>query len=461
MKKTPILNELLSFKKENYSKFFMPSHLQLIFKNDFSPMQKKVFKIIKNFEKNTFSFDVTEVNNFDNLSNPNGIIKESQDIVAKSFNCNNAYFLVNGSTSGILSMICAVTKFNDKIIIQRNSHKSVYNACEINNLSIVYIENEKNLNFDIDRKLNIIEFENLLKKNSDAKAVVITSPDYYGQYLDVQKLAEIAHRYSMYILVDCAHGANYNYSRKFPRFPIEYADMTVTSFHKTLPCINQTAVLFTSRNLSNEIKFKLREKINIFQTTSPSYILLSNIELSNYLLNKYGAILYEDLYENIKKFKKKIFKLSEKNNKIKIFSNDDFSRLVISFRNMNINYIYDYLKNNKILPEMINKKSIVFICNIFHTKKDFDNLYFILRSIIKNKELNNDVNKYNNKNLYKTHKNLVVLKYVEENIGKNSDYNIYLYPPGTPFIIKNELITEEIVDKLKRIDIDKNIEIIF
>ena len=128
---------------------------------------------------------------------------------------------------------------------------------------------------------------------------------------------------------------------------------------------------------------------------------------------------------------------------------------------MNINYIYDYLKNNKILPEMINKKSIVFICNIFHTKKDFDNLYFILRSIIKNKELNNDVNKYNNKNLYKTHKNLVVLKYVEENIGKNSDYNIYLYPPGTPFIIKNELITEEIVDKLKRIDIDKNIEIIF
>ena len=92
MKKTPILNELLSFKKENYSKFFMPSHLQLIFKNDFSPIQKKVFKIIKNFEKNTFSFDVTEVNNFDNLSNPNGIIKESQDIVAKSFNCNNAYF---------------------------------------------------------------------------------------------------------------------------------------------------------------------------------------------------------------------------------------------------------------------------------------------------------------------------------------------------------------------------------
>ena len=95
------------------------------------------------------------------------------------------------------------------------------------------------------------------------------------------------------------------------------------------------------------------------------------------------------------------------------------------------------------------------------TKKDFDNLYFILRSIIKNKELNNDVNKYNNKNLYKTHKNLVVLKYVEENIGKNSNYNIYLYPPGTPFIIKDELITEEIVDKLKQIDIDKNIEIIF
>ncbi len=458
MEKTPILNELLSFEGEHYTKFFMPSHLQLTYKDDFSATQKKVFEFMKKFENKIFSLDVTEVNNFDNLSNPIGIIKQSQEIMAKSFNSKDAFFLVNGSTVGILSMICAVTEFNDKIIIQKNSHKSVHNACKINGLNVVYIENEKNKYFDVERKFKISQFENLFKENSDAKAVVITSSNYYGQDLYVKKLAEITHKYSMYLLVDCAHCANYNYSKKFPHFPINYADMAVTSFHKTLPCINQTAVLFTNKNLSNKVKEKLREQINIFQTTSPSYILLSNIEVTNYLLRRYGEILYGELFKNIKRFKRKIFKLSRNNHIIKILPNDDFSRLVISFRDVDINTVYRHLKYKKILPEMTNEKSIVFICNIFHTKNDFDNLFFALKSLIKN---NNIMKSYINNNTCRNSKNYGVIRYVEQNLGNKSDYNIYLYPPGTPVLTKGEILTKKILKHLKKIDIGGNIEIIF
>ena len=461
MKKTPILNELLSFENEKYTKFFMPSHLQLTYKDDFSVTQKKVFKFMKNFEDKIFSFDVTEVNNFDNLSNPSGIIKQSQEIMAKSFNSKDAFFLVNGSTVGILSMICAVTEFNDKIIIQKNSHKSVHNACKINKLNVVYIDHEKNSYFDVDRTHKISQFEKLLKKNSDAKAVVITSPNYYGQDLDVKILAEIAHKHSMYLLVDCAHCANYNYSKKFPHFPISYADIVVTSFHKTLPCINQTAVLFTNKHLHDSLKKKLREQINIFKTTSPSYILLSNIEVTNYLLKRYGEILYSELFENIKRFKRKIFKLSKNNHIIKIFPNDDFSRLVISFRGMSIKTAYNYLKDKKILAEMANKKSMVFICNIFHTKRDFDNLFFALKSLIKTKIIRNNIDSYINNNSKSNTKNNNVIQYVEQNFGNKSNYNIYLYPPGTPFLIKGDIITDKILKHLKKIDIEGNVEIIF
>ena len=461
MKKTPILNELLSFGDEKYTKFFMPSHLQLTYKDDFSATQNKVFEFMKNFEDKIFSFDVTEVNNFDNLSNPSGIIKQSQDIMAKSFNSKDAFFLVNGSTVGILSMICAVTEFNDKIIIQKNSHKSVHNACKINKLNVVYIDYEKNSYFDVDRTLKISQFENLLKKNLDAKAVVITSPNYYGQDLDVKKLAEIAHKHSMYLLVDCAHCANYNYSKKFPHFPINYADMVVTSFHKTLPCINQTAVLFTNKHLHDSLKEKLREQINIFQTTSPSYILLSNIEVTNYLLKRYGEILYSELFENIKRFKRKIFKLSKNNHIIKILPNDDFSRLVISFRGMSVDSVYNYLKDKKILAEMTNKKSMVFICNIFHTKRDFDNLFFALKSLIKTKIIRNNIGPHINNNSKSNTKNNSVIQYVEQNLGNKSDYNIYLYPPGTPFLIKGDILTDKILEHLKKIDIEGNVEIIF
>jgi len=461
MEKTPILNELLSFEDEKYTKFFMPSHLQLTYKDDFSATQNKVFEFMKSFEHKIFSFDVTEINNFDNLSNPSGIIKQSQEIIAKSFNSKDAFFLVNGSTVGILSMICAVTEFNDKIIIQKNSHKSVHNACRINGLNVVYIENEKNKYFDVDRKFKISQFENLLKEHQDAKAVVITSSNYYGQDLDVKKLAEIAHKHSMYLLVDCAHCANYNYSKKFPHFPINYADIVVTSFHKTLPCINQTAVLFTNKNLSDCVHEKLREQINIFQTTSPSYILLSNIEVTNYLLKKYGEILYSELFENIKRFKKKIFKLSRNYNSFKILANVDFSRLVISFRGMSIDSVYNYLKDKKILAEMTNKKSIVFICNIFHTKRDFDNLFFALKSLIKTKIIRNNIDLYINNNSKSNTKNSSVIQYVEQNLGNKSDYNIYLYPPGTPFLIKGDILTDKILKHLKKIDIEGNVEIIF
>ena len=441
MEKTPILNELLSFEDEKYTKFFMPSHLQLTYKDDFSATQKKVFKFMKNFEDKIFSFDVTEVNNFDNLSNPSGIIKQSQEIMAKSFNSKDAFFLVNGSTVGILSMICAVTEFNDKIIIQKNSHKSVHNACKINKLNVVYIKNEKNKYFDVDRKFKISQFENLLKEHQDAKAVVITSSNYYGQDLDVKKLSEIAHKHSMYFLVDCAHCANYNYSKKFPHFPINYADIVVTSFHKTLPCINQTAVLFTNKNLSDCVHEKLREQINIFQTTSPSYILLSNIEVTNYILKKYGEILYSELFENIKRFKRKIFKLSKNNHIIKT--------------------AYNYLKDKKILAEMANKKSMVFICNIFHTRSDFDDLFFALKSLIKTKIIRNNIDSYINNNSKTNTKNNNVIQYVEQNFGNKSDYNIYLYPPGTPFLIKGDILTDKILKHLKKIDIEGNVEIIF
>ena len=461
MEKTPILNELLSFEDEKYTKFFMPSHLQLTYKDDFSATQNKVFEFMKSFEDKIFSFDVTEVNNFDNLSNPSGIIKQSQEIVAESFNSKDAFFLVNGSTVGILSMICAVTKFNDKIIIQKNSHKSVHNACKVNKLNVVYIESEKNNNFDVDGALKISQFENLLKEHQDAKAVVITSSNYYGQDLDVKKLSEIAHKHSMYLLVDCAHCANYNYSKKFPHFPINYADIVVTSFHKTLPCINQTAVLFTNKNLSDCVHEKLREQINIFQTTSPSYILLSNIEVTNYLLKKYGEILYSELFENIKRFKKKIFKLSRNYNSFKILANVDFSRLVISFRDVNVNNAYNYLKNKKILAEMTNEKSIVFICNIFHTRSDFDDLFFALKSLIINKKIRNDINTYINNNSCGNSINKDVIQYVEQNLGNKSNYNIYLYPPGTPFLIKGDILTDTILKQLKKIDTEGNVEIIF
>ncbi|MGP1568825.1 MAG: aminotransferase class I/II-fold pyridoxal phosphate-dependent enzyme [Peptoanaerobacter stomatis] len=454
MDNLPIINELKLFKKENYTKFFMPGHLQLVCKQDYTSVQKEVFGLLKEFEKDIFSFDVTEVNNFDNLANPNGIIQKSQEILSKDFGAKRAYFLVNGSTVGILSMVCAVTKNKDKIIIQKNSHKSVYNACKINDLSVVYIDTEKNNEFDIFEKMDLIKFENILNQNKDAKAVVITSPDYYGQNQNIEKLAQITHKYNMLLLVDSAHSPHYIYSEDFQKNAIyNGADIMVVSFHKTLPTLNQTALMFANNSLNDYVCDKLQEKLNIFQTTSPSYILLANIELTNNILKKYGKELYKNLKNNIENFKmhiktlNKMLEKSDKNFYVKILNNDDFSRIVIS--TPNIKNTYKILKEEyKILPEMVNEKSIVFICNIFHTKHDFDLLYEAFEHISK-KYLNiKGISLYTDRkdvffkeNVYE--KKLSILNYLKENIGENCKKSIYSYPPGVPIVSEHEIINSE------------------
>lgn len=461
MKDTPILEELKNFKNKKYTKFFMPSHLQLNYHLEYSDTQKEVFKMLKEFEKNIFSLDVTEVNNFDNLSNPNGIIKKSQDIVADSFDAKKVYFLVNGSTVGIISMILSVLENNDKVIIQKNSHKFVHNACNIKKLNVVYIESEENKEFDIYKKIDIKRLEDIIKKNKDAKAIVITSSDYYGQNQEIKKIKEICSLYGMYLLVDAAHCANYNYSELFDDFPIKYADIVVTSFHKTLPSINQTAILTVNKSISDDICNRIRENINIFQTTSPSYILLSSIEIANSIMSMYGATLYNELYTNISLFKQKIETLNKYvKNKIKILNNDDFSRLVISVENMKIEDVYNYLKNDMILVEMMNEKSIVLICNIFHTYKDFEKIFVSLEklsklekaSILEERDIIKKEQQENKED---------ILLYLQNNLGEKSEKNIYLYPPGAPMIAKGDIITKCHIKKIQTTIKNNIVDIIF
>lgn len=218
---------------------------------------------------------------------------------------------------------------------------------------------------------------------------MITSPDYYGQNQNIEKLAQITHKYNMLLLVDSAHSPHYIYSEYFTKNAIyNGADIMVVSFHKTLPTLNQTALMFANNSLNDYVCDKLQEKLNIFQTTSPSYILLANMELTNNILKKYGKELYKNLKNNIENFKihirtlNKILEKFYKNFYVKILNNDDFSRIVIS--TPNIKNTYKILKEEyKILPEMVNEKSIVFICNIFHTKHDFDLLYEAFKHISK------------------------------------------------------------------------------
>ena len=193
------------------------------------------------------------------------------------FETYRTWFLVNGSSCGILAAISAVTNIGDKIIIGRNCHKAVYNCAKLRNLDVEYVYPSYIAKYGINGGYNKGEIENILKKNRDVKAVVLTSPTYDGIVSDIEEIARVVHKYNTVLIVDEAHGAHFGISEKLPVPAYKLgADLVIESTHKTLPAMTQTALLHLK---SDRIDAgKVQEMLSIYETSSPSYVLMCSID---------------------------------------------------------------------------------------------------------------------------------------------------------------------------------------
>ena len=193
--------------------------------------------------------DFTEIDGLDNLHAPEGILLEAQTNAAKVYKADRSFFLVNGSTGGILAAIYAVSRGKRDIIIQRSCHKSVFNALSLCNLRASYIMPRiapEGIFLDITPE----QVQSAIEKNPSACAVVITSPSYDGVVSDIASIAEICHGHGIPLIVDAAHGAHLGFLDPSVKSPVECgADITVMSLHKTLPSLTQTAILHLKSNL--------------------------------------------------------------------------------------------------------------------------------------------------------------------------------------------------------------------
>ena len=223
-----------------------------------------------------YEIDLTEIDGFDNLHNAESCILEVQNLAEKLYNVKKAFLLVNGATGGILSAVRAMTDRGDKVIVARNSHKSVYNALELCGLTPKYIVPKVDKEFGINCSITPLQAEKAIRENPDAKLLIITSPTYEGAVSDIKEISRIAHLHNVSVLVDEAHGAHFPFSDSFPVEAIQCgADVAVASLHKTLPSLTQTALLLTS---NEELINPLVENLAIFETSSPSYVFMSSIE---------------------------------------------------------------------------------------------------------------------------------------------------------------------------------------
>ena len=460
----PIYNTLKYLSNKNIYPFHMPGH-------------KRNKKFLNDFY-DFINLDFTEIDETDNMHKPEGIIKNSKKIIAKTFGSEESYFLINGSSCGIIASIMACLSPNENILVARNCHISVYNGVVLSGASPIYIYPD--IKYNIPCGIDIKNIKKAVEKYKNIKAFILTSPTYEGFVCDIEKISNFLHNNNIILIVDEAHGAHFNFSHNFPKSAIQCgADIVIQSFHKTLPSFTRCGVLHLNSKIVD--KDQLGKCLSMLQTTSPSYIFMMSIEYAtNFCKN--NKALFEDYTLFLKHLRKQLKLLKN----IKLIDNDilqnsniidfDISRLTFLINsNINGDYINNILKQNNIQLEMYGENHIIAISTICDDFNTLIKLKDILFKIDKNLKFMDKQYKYIKDDLiikpnitpreaFYSNKTLLNIDLCENKIC--GDF-IIPYPPGIPVLAPGETITKEDILKIKSyknnniniIGINKNNEI--
>lgn len=441
--KTPIINKLNDIVDEDLISFHVPGHkLGKIYNRlGYTSIIEKIYKM-----------DTTEIIETDNLHSPDGIIKESQKRASKAFKSDKTYYLVNGTTCGIQASIMTVCSPKDKLIVNRDCHQSVINGCILGDVKPVYINSNINKKNNIIEGINIDEVINVIDSNLDARAILLTYPTYYGCTYDLKAICDYAHDRNMIVIVDEAHGAHLGLSDKLPKTSLEQgADIVIQSTHKTLPSFTQSSMLHINGNRVDNNKLEMN--LRIMQSSSPSYSLMSSLELAVDIYINNGKELMKELLVNIDNFKDSI----KDNIPIDIYNDYDKTKIFIESKKLGLTgYKLEEILRYKynIQVELSNYYGILLICTIGNVSSDFELL---------KKSLIDIYDKYNKdifleeviyprdipiqvltprEAFYKPKKSVKIY----DSIGMISGEYIIPYPPGISLLSPGEIISKDIID---------------
>ncbi len=413
---------------------------------------------------NPYSIDITEIEGFDNLHQPEGILKELADSLAKLYGAGRSFPLVNGSTAGILGGIAAATGRGDRVIVARNCHKAVYHAILLNGLEPVYLYPELIPGTSVNGGISASQVEEMLIAYPGIRAVIITSPTYEGIVSDIKSIAKAVHKAGALLLVDEAHGAHFGFHSAFPQSAVALdADIVIQSLHKTLPAFTQTAVLHSNRP---ELNDRIGQFLSIYQSSSPSYLLMAGIERCIRFLEAYSGELFEELHKNLECF----FRRLESLKKIRLLHcppsgsgsvfRKDPSKLILQVGGTSLTgpELSRRLREEyHIVMEMDSKDYVLGMTSICDTWEGFSRLEEALVAIDgelrgKKEPESSPIDCRPVKALqpYEAAELETEEIHMTKGCGRIAAGFIGIYPPGIPLLVPGEIIEERLLQVIKR-----------
>lgn len=455
-KKNYLYQNLLAYQESDYYPFHMPGH-------------KRNTEKLPNW--NPYGMDITEIDGFDNLHDARGILLESMKRVADFRGAEESFYLVNGTTCGILAGIASCCNFGDEILVGRNCHKSVYHGISTLGLVPWYSYPQSYQDFHINCGYLSENIEKMLTTLKNIKMVVLTSPTYEGVVSDIETIAKIVHKYGIPLMVDQAHGAHFGMHKDFPKSAVACgADIVVESVHKTLPSFTQTALLHVQGNIVN--RRNLRKYLGVYQTSSPSYVMMSGIEwCQEYCASEEGKkafhIYTRELFKLREQFQQfKFIRLFQLQKGVAGCVAYDDGKLVFGVVDnlMSGQDLYDRLREKYHLQlEMASLHYVIAMTSMMDKKEGFIRLIKALREIdeelkelYKKRKLKDKKKKeydiiefpLKNKQIYTPFQaELKKGEWIDfrEACGRITKSYLYLYPPGVPFLVPGEIISDEVI----------------
>lgn len=409
--------------------------------------------------------DITEINGFDNLHEPEDLFRHLQQQAAEICGAKESFYLVNGSSCGVLAAISAAVPQGGKLLMARNCHKSAYHAVYLRQIEAVYLYPGMLAEYGLCEGITPQQVEEALRRDPAVDAVFIVSPTYEGRIADVKGIAEVAHSFGVPLIVDEAHGAHLNFCQYFTKYRftnsnLAGADLVVQSTHKTLPALTQTALLHVNGSIID--RNRLRRFLQIYQTSSPSYPLMASIDNSLSYAAQFGR-------EDFRLFEERFLKLLEelktlKNLRILEDERQDIGKLVISVRGTNCSgkQLYDRLLLHYHLQlEMATETYCLAMFTVGDRQEGYDRMRDAL--LIEDQRLEGcrktnrerEIFPYGKTSckgisLAKAWDSRVEWNCLEQCEGRISGGFVSLYPPGIPLLVPGEYIDPTHIKVIER-----------
>ncbi|MEM0530811.1 aminotransferase class I/II-fold pyridoxal phosphate-dependent enzyme [Zongyangia sp. HA2173] len=451
--RAPIYEALSRFQRERVVPFDVPGHKRGKGNPDLTAF----------LGQKAMSVDVNSMKPLDNLCHPVSVIRDAEELAADAFGAHHAFFMVGGTTSAVQSMILSCCKRGDKIILPRNVHRSAINALILCGAHPVYVNPETDQRLGISLGMSMAVLEDTIRQHPDAKAVFVNNPTYYGICSNLQAIVDLAHAHGMMALVDEAHGTHFYFYDDMPLSAMAAgADMASVSMHKSGGSLTQSSFLLTGPRVNADY---VRQVINLTQTTSGSYLLMSSLDISRRNLAIHGEEIFQKVRELARYARAEINAIGDYYAFCRELINGDsvfdFDTTKLSIHTLDVGLagieVYDILRDEyDIQTEFGDLGNLLAYISVGDRRQDIERLVSALAEIrrrYKKGKAGMLTQEYIPPLVVDTPQNAFYAEKeslpLEETVGRVCTEFVMCYPPGIPILAPGEEVTPQILDYIR------------